>query len=148
MPRRGKLKINMVKGSEKAMEAFTAEVAEELGFGDKMKEHGYKGLTTFEAGTLGGTMTRKIQAMGEQMIMKRYEAGEQKLIPPELAPDPKLMRNMTNNGNSVIDGKIQDDSEVNLESEGNSQGGQNTTQYNSPNSGSSGNLTPNLKQVK
>ena len=108
MPRRGREKITLVRGSEKAMEAFSMEIAKELGLYDKISNQGFNGLTTFEAGQLGGTSTRIIQAMGEQLIMQRYNAGEDKLIPDELQPNRGLMRDMTNNGNVVQDGRILD----------------------------------------
>ena len=108
MPRRGREKITLVRGSEKAMEAFSMEIAKELGLYEKISNEGFNGLTTFEAGQLGGTSTRIIQAMGEQLIMERYNKGEDKLIPDELQPNRGLMRDMTNNGNVVKEGRIMD----------------------------------------
>lgn len=108
MPRRGRDKVVMVRGAEKAMEAFTEEISKELGLYDKIQSQGFNGLTTFEAGLLGGTITRFIQAMGEQLIMTRYDEGHDQLIPDELKPNANLMRNQTNAGNRVVDGVIQD----------------------------------------
>lgn len=103
MPRRGGRHYVLVKGAERAMEAFKIEVLKDLGLFSKVSEDGsYKGLTTLEVGQVGGEMVRRIQAAGEYAIKSRFEMGEQRLMPPEVLPDPKAVREVTNNGNPTL----------------------------------------------
>ncbi|MNU72336.1 Small, acid-soluble spore protein, alpha/beta type [compost metagenome] len=103
MPRRGGRHYVLVKGAERAMEAFKIEVLKDLGLFSKVSEDGsYKGLTTLEVGQVGGEMVRRIQAAGEFAIKARFEMGEQRLMPPEVLPDPRAVREVTNNGNPTL----------------------------------------------
>lgn len=103
MPRRGGRHQVLVKGAEKAMEAFKLEIARDLGLAHKISEDGtYHNFTTVEVGQIGGEMVRRIQAAGEFAIMQRYANGEQRLMPPEVLPQPKSVRSVTNNGNPTV----------------------------------------------
>lgn len=106
MPRRGGRHYVLVKGAEKAMNEFKMEIAADLGLLEKMDdgsgELNYKNLTTEEVGQIGGEMVRRIQAAGEFAIKQRYEQGLNRLMPPEVLPDPKAVRQVTNNGNQTI----------------------------------------------
>lgn len=105
MPRHGGRHVVLVQGAEQAMHAFKLEIAADLGLDAKIGTgmSAYKNLTTAEAGQLGGTMVRRIQAMGELMIKQRYEAGEKRLLPPELLPSGEYVRDVSNNGNTQWD---------------------------------------------
>lgn len=98
MPRRGSRHFVLVKGAETAMLAFRMEIAGDLGFSDLIEDddHGFRKLTTEQAGQIGGEMVRRIQAAGEWAIMERYKEGQQRLM-PEL-PDVDQVRNVTNSG--------------------------------------------------
>jgi hypothetical protein len=103
MPRRGGRHYVMVKGAEAAMDAFKMEIAKDIGLAHKIDEDGsFKGLTTVEVGQIGGEMVRRVQAAGEWAIKQRYEAHEQRLIPTEILPPRKNVREMTNNGNPTL----------------------------------------------
>jgi hypothetical protein len=85
------------------MEAFKIEIAKDLGLFHKITEDGsYKGLTTLEVGQIGGEMVRRMQAAGEFAIKARFDMGEQRLMPPEVMPDPRAVREVTNNGNPTL----------------------------------------------
>ena len=100
MPRRGGRHYVLVKGAEQAMAAFKLEVARDLGLGDLIGEEGdYHGLTTLQVGQLGGEMVRRIQAAGEWAIKMRYDQGAERLLPEEILPDKKRIRDVSNNGN-------------------------------------------------
>jgi len=102
MPRRGGRHYVLVKGAEQAMEAFKYEIARDLGLLDKVEQEGFHNLTTTEVGQIGGEMVRRIQAAGEWAILQRFRAGEQRLMPPDALPDPKRVREVTNNGNPTL----------------------------------------------
>lgn len=100
MPRRGGRHYVLVKGAEDAMEAFRLEIAKDLGLDDKIDIDGtFKQMTTEEVGQIGGEMVRRVQAAGEWAIKHRYEQGEQRLMPEDVLPDSKHVREMSNNGN-------------------------------------------------
>jgi hypothetical protein len=94
----------MVKGAEEAMDAFKMEIANDLGFGDKINDNpdGFKKLTTEEVGLIGGEMVRRVQAAGEFAIMQRYKQHEQRLMPEDVLPAVKDIRAITNNGNKTV----------------------------------------------
>ena len=103
MPRRGGKHYVMVKGAEEAMEAFKFEIAQDLGLDGKIDIDGtYKGMSTVEVGQIGGEMVRRIQAAGEWAIKQRFDEGLPRLIPDEILPDPKNVRDVTNNGNISV----------------------------------------------
>ena len=103
MPRRGGRHYVLVKGAEDAMQAFRMEIARDLGLDGKIDADGtFKGLTTVEVGQIGGEMVRRIQAAGEWAIKQRYENKERRLMPEEVLPDPKYVREITNNGNPSV----------------------------------------------
>lgn len=103
MPRRGGRHQVLVKGAERAMEAFKLEIAADLGLAHKIDEDGtYHNFTTVEVGQIGGEMVRRIQAAGELAIMQRYVAGEKRLMPAEVLPNPRSVRSVTNNGNPTV----------------------------------------------
>lgn len=99
MPRRGGRHQVLVKGAERAMEAFKMEIARDLGLESKIDNNTFKGLTTEEVGFIGGEMVRRIQAAGEYAIMQRHSNGETRLMPPEALPSKSQVREMSNNGN-------------------------------------------------
>lgn len=100
MPRRGGRHFVLVKGAERAMEAFKLEVATDIGLGHLIDEDGtYKRMTTLQVGQIGGEMVRRVQAAGEWAIKQRHDAGEERLLPGNILPNPKNMRNVSNNGN-------------------------------------------------
>jgi hypothetical protein len=61
-----------------------------------------KKMSTVEVGQIGGEMVRRIQAAGEWAIKQRYEQGSQRLMPEDVLPDPKHVREVTNNGNTAV----------------------------------------------
>ena len=97
MPQRGGRRQVLVKGAEAAMEAFKEEVAEDLGI--DMKDT--KDLTTSQAGSIGGEMVRQIQAAGEWAIKQRYDNHEEDLMPPDVLPDLKDVKPVSNAGNQI-----------------------------------------------
>lgn len=100
MPRRGGRHQVLVKGAEHAMEAFKLEVARDIGLGELIGEEGnYKALTTLQVGQLGGEMVRRIQAAGEWAIKIRFDQHAERLLPEDILPDKKRMRDVSNNGN-------------------------------------------------
>lgn len=100
MPRRGGRHFVLVKGAEKAMEAFKLEVAVDLGLGHLIDEDGtYQRMTTLQVGQIGGEMVRRVQAAGEWAIKQRYDNNEPRLIPGDIMPAAKSIRNVSNNGN-------------------------------------------------
>lgn len=103
MPRRGGRHYVLVKGAERAMEAFKMEIAQDLGLADKIERDGsFKNLTTVEVGQIGGEMVRRIQAAGQHAIKQRYDNNESRLMPSEVLPDPNALREVTNNGNPSV----------------------------------------------
>lgn len=103
MPRKGGRHQVLVKGAEAAMTAFKMEVAEDLGLLEKIDSDGsFKQMSTVEVGQIGGEMVRRIQAAGEFAIKQRYDAGEDRLMPEEVLPNPRAVREMTNNGNPSV----------------------------------------------
>lgn len=103
MPKHGGKRYVLVKGAEEAMEKFKMEIAQDLGLADKFGVGAdmFKNLTTTEVGTIGGEMVRRIQAAGEYAIKERYEAGESRLMPESVLPNPNLVREISNNGNEM-----------------------------------------------
>jgi hypothetical protein len=103
MPRRGGRHYVLVKGAEDAMNAFKLEIATDLGLSEKIDADGtYKQLSTVEVGQIGGEMVRRIQAAGEWAIKQRYDADESRLMPEDILPDPRRVREITNNGNPTL----------------------------------------------
>lgn len=103
MPRKGGKHMTLVKGAEDAMYAFRLEIAKDLGLADKLAaDHSFKNFTTVEVGQIGGEMTRRIQAAGEYAVMQRYKAGEKRLMPEEVLPDPSRIQERTNAGNMSV----------------------------------------------
>lgn len=103
MPRRGGRHYVLVKGAEAAMEAFKYEIAQDLGLDSKIDMDGtYKEMSTVEVGQIGGEMVRRIQAAGEWAIKQRYDQGQKRLMPEDALPDPKHVREITNNGNATL----------------------------------------------
>ena len=85
------------------MTAFKMEIADDLGLLDKIDADGsFKMMSTVEVGQIGGEMVRRIQAAGEYAIKQRYEQGMARLMPEEVLPNPKALREMTNNGNPSV----------------------------------------------
>lgn len=99
MPRHGGRHYVLVKGAEKAMDAFKMEIAEDLGLADKIKDGTFKKLTTEEVGKIGGEIVRRMQAAGEYAIKQRYDAGESRLMPN--LPVPGSMRDVSNTGKTT-----------------------------------------------
>ena len=104
MPRRGGRHEVLVRGAEHAMEKFKYEVAQDLNLAGKIDaaNGSYKGLTTLEVGQIGGEMVRRIQAAGEWAIKQRYDKNEPRLMPEEVLPNPNMIKEVTNNGNTAI----------------------------------------------
>ena len=84
-------RIVLVKGAERAMEAFKMEIATELGFNIETQDD-FKKLTTETVGIIGGEMVRRIQAAGEYAIMQRYDKGEKSLMPEGVLPVPGVIK--------------------------------------------------------
>jgi len=102
MPRRGGRHYVLVKGAEQALDKFKMEIAADLGLDHKVDADGtFKNFSTIEVGKIGGEMVRRIQAAGEYAIMERYRKGELRLMPEDVLPDPKNVREVSNNGNKV-----------------------------------------------
>lgn len=72
-----------VRGSEKALDRFKWEIAEELGLSDKVHEVGWENMTTREVGHIGGQMVKRMIEKAEESLIKR-EA--QRLGSPGNAP--------------------------------------------------------------
>ena len=106
MPRQGGRHKVLVKGAEQAMDAFKFEIAQDLGLLEKIMgedgEPSFKKLTTEEVGQIGGEMVRRIQAAGEWAVMQRFKQGAARLMPQEVLPEPKRVRQVTNNGNPTV----------------------------------------------
>lgn len=90
MPRKGGKHFVVLSGAEHAMDAFKMEIADDLGLSAKLRENGWKGMSTQEAGTIGGEMVKRIMVAGEQAILDRFNAG-QKLSP--IVPEGTMVRN-------------------------------------------------------
>lgn len=120
MPRHGGRHIVLVKGAEEAMRQFKMEIAEDLGFGDRIGHDmaEFRNLTSVEVGQIGGEMVRRIQAAGEWAIKQRYDAHEPRLMPEEILPDPKRVRDVSNNGNSQPESWGAESSEASPRNEG------------------------------
>lgn len=102
MPRRGGRHKVLVHGAEAAMDMFKIEVATDLGLAHLIDATGgYKNMTTYQVGLIGGEMVRRINAAGQYAIKQRFEAGEQRLLPADVMPDPKTIRDISNNGNDM-----------------------------------------------
>lgn len=100
MPRRGGRHFVLVKGAERAMEAFKLEIAEDLGLAHLIDESGsYHNLTTLQVGQIGGEMVRRITAAGQFAIMQRYNENADRLMPDEVLPAKNAVRQVSNNGN-------------------------------------------------
>lgn len=113
MPRRGGRHYVLVKGAERAMEAFKLEVAEDLGLAHLIDEAGsYHQLTTLQVGQIGGEIVRRIQAAGEFAIMQRFNEGATRLMPEEVLPDPRRVRSVSNNGNPTPHAKMNNGTHV------------------------------------
>lgn len=52
-------------------ERLKYEVAEEIGLGDKVRQHGWRSLTAKESGRIGGLMTKKRREQKQQMQEKQ-----------------------------------------------------------------------------
>ena len=103
MPRKGGRHQVLVKGAEAAMTAFKMEIIKDLGLMEKLDEDGsFKNMSTVEVGQIGGEMVRRIQAAGEWAIKQRFESNQPRLMPEEVLPNPKAVREMTNNGNISV----------------------------------------------
>jgi hypothetical protein len=102
MPRRGGRHYVLVQGAERAMEAFKMEIIEDLGLHGALANGGFKAMTTTQVGQIGGEMVRRIQAAGEFAILQRFNAGESRLMPTDVLPDPRDVREVTNNGNTTV----------------------------------------------
>jgi len=108
MPRKGGKHYVLVKGAEKAMEAFKYEIAQDLGLANKIDADGtYKAMSTVEVGQIGGEMVRRIQAAGEWAIKQRFEEGNKRLMPQDVLPENNMVRALTNNGNPSLQEKQQ-----------------------------------------
>lgn len=97
MPRRGGRHQVLVKGAERAMDAFKMEIASDLG----IDAENTRALTTEQAGSLGGEMVRRIQAAGEWAIKQRYENNESRLMPEDVLPKPEDVMAVSNRGNQI-----------------------------------------------
>lgn len=82
MPRRGGRHFTLLGQAEKAMEAFRWEIATELGLDTVIKDQGWEGLSTYEVGSIGGEMVKRIMIAGEMEVLRRFEAGER--LSPQL----------------------------------------------------------------
>lgn len=80
MPRRGGKHFTVLEGAQSAMEAFRMEIAEDLGLLPILRDKGFKGLTTQQAGSIGGEMVKRIMVAGEMAVVDRHKNG-QKLSP-------------------------------------------------------------------
>lgn len=100
MPRRGGRHQVLVKGAERAMDAFKMEIATDLGI-DNMIDGNTQALTTVQAGSIGGEMVRRIQAAGEWAIKQRYENNEPRLMPEDVLPKPEDVQAVSNRGNQI-----------------------------------------------
>ena len=52
------------KNNKEEIEKLKYEIAEELGLLDKVKEEGWKSLTSKETGRIGGLMTKRLKNKG------------------------------------------------------------------------------------
>lgn len=103
MPRRGGRHQVLLKGASQAMQEFRMEIARDLGLEEKVDDDGsFKNFTTAEVGSIGGEMSRRMIAMAQYVIVQRFEAGEQRLLPPELLPPKDQVRESTNTGNMTL----------------------------------------------
>lgn len=100
MPRRGGRHQVLVKGAERAMDAFKMEVAQDLGIANMVNGETRK-LTTEQAGSIGGEMVRRIQEAGEWAIKQRFENNEPQLMPPDVLPPKGQVQAISNNGNEI-----------------------------------------------
>ncbi|MNW42430.1 Small, acid-soluble spore protein, alpha/beta type [compost metagenome] len=109
MPRRGGRHYVLVKGAERAMEAFKLEIATDLGLAELIDDAGsYHNMTTLQVGQIGGEMVRRITAAGQYAIMKRYDANEERLMPEDVLPSKESVRSVSNNGNPTPHAEMHD----------------------------------------
>lgn len=111
MPRKGGKHFVVLAGAEQAMDAFKMEIADDLGLGAKLRENGWKGMSTQEAGAVGGEMVKRVMVAGEQAVLDRFNAG-QKLSPVISAgtminnADPVLKKPETENEQNIMAAKV------------------------------------------
>ena len=65
----------MVPGVEPAIDALKYEIAKNLGIQDVIDKQGWTGLTTMDAGNVGGAIQQVINELGQKKLIEHYEGG-------------------------------------------------------------------------
>jgi hypothetical protein len=72
-PRNRNFKI--VPGSEPAIDALKFEIGKNLGIQDIIDQYGWTGLTTLDAGNIGGAIQQVINELGQKELIRYYKEG-------------------------------------------------------------------------
>lgn len=63
----------MVPGAIPAIDALKYEIAANLGLDDVLEKKGWKGLSTEDAGNVGGAIQQVINELGQKELIKHYK---------------------------------------------------------------------------
>ena len=72
-PRNRNYKI--VPGVEPAIDALKYEISKNLGLQEIIDQYGWTGLTTLDAGNVGGAIQQIINELGQKELIKYYKEG-------------------------------------------------------------------------
>lgn len=64
---------HMVPGAIPAIDALKYEIASNLGFDEVLDKKGWKGLSTEDAGNVGGAIQQIINELGQKELIKHYK---------------------------------------------------------------------------
>lgn len=88
-PRNRNYKV--VPGAEPAIDALKYEIATNLGIQETIDKYGWTGLTTLDAGNIGGAIQQIINELGQKELIRYYKEGRIKEI-MYLSPDSQPER--------------------------------------------------------
>lgn len=91
MPRPRNRNFKIVQGVEPAIDALKYEIATNLGIQEIIDQYGWSGLTTMDAGNIGGAIQQIINELGQKELLKYHKEGRIKEI-MYLSPDSQPER--------------------------------------------------------
>ncbi len=65
----------MVPGVEPAIDALKYEIAKNLGIQEVVDQYGWTGLTTLDAGNVGGAIQQVINELGQKELLRHHKEG-------------------------------------------------------------------------